>query len=169
VRAAHENHVAMSEMQQQHEQAAARDTTMRASYNHGRPSVAATAKAGVFYGKGVVAARTAAPAAHELAHAAGQPPGHGNPGAAQPGAHGNPGAAQPGAHGNPGAAQPGAHGPGAAQPGAHGPGAAQPPPHVNSPAGHGYPAAPPHGAPGTAHPQQERGGEHPEHGGGHPG
>ena len=168
MRAAHENHVAMSEMQQQHEQAAARDTTMRASYNHGRPSVAATAKAGVFYGKGVVAARTAAPAAHELAHAAGQPPGHGNPGAAQPGAHGNPGAAQPGAHG-PGAAQPGAHGPGAAQPGAHGPGAAQPPPHVNSPAGHGYPAAPPHGAPGTAHPQQERGGEHPEHGGGHPG
>ena len=55
-----EQHVPPSAMQQQHEQAAARDTTMRASYNHGSPSVAATPKAGVFYGKGVVAARDAA-------------------------------------------------------------------------------------------------------------
>jgi WXXGXW repeat (2 copies) len=155
VRAARENHVAMSEMQQQHEQAAARDTTMRASYNHGRPSVAATAKAGVFYGKGVVAARSAAPAPHALAHAAGQPPpGHGNSGAGQPGNHGNyRGAAQPGGHGN-------------------SPGAAQPAPHASYPAGHGSPAAP-HGAPGNAHPRQQgRGGERPErpeHGGGHPG
>ncbi len=58
-RYAQEQHVPLSAMQQQHEQAAARDTTMRASYNHGSPSVAATPKAGIFYGKGVVAARVA--------------------------------------------------------------------------------------------------------------
>jgi hypothetical protein len=60
-RAEHDHHVAMSEAQQQHEVAASRDSTMRASYNHGRPSVAATPKPGVFYGKGVVAARSATP------------------------------------------------------------------------------------------------------------
>jgi WXXGXW repeat (2 copies) len=151
MRAAHENHVGMSEIQQQHEQAAARDTTMRASYNHGRPSVAATAKPGVFYGKGVVAARSAAPAPHAMTHGAGQPPGHGTSGTGQPG----------GGHGNyPGAAQ--AH---ANYPGAHGYPAAP----------HGAPAAPPHGpphgVPGNAHPQAPppRGGERPEHGNGHPG
>ena len=59
--AAQERHVGMSEVQQQHELAAARDTTMRASYNKGHPPVAATAKPGVFYGKGVVASRATVP------------------------------------------------------------------------------------------------------------
>jgi hypothetical protein len=55
-RYAQEQHVAPSEVQQQHEQAASRDMTMRADYNHGSPSVAATAKAGQFYGHGVTSA-----------------------------------------------------------------------------------------------------------------
>jgi len=63
MRAAEERHVGMSEVQQQHEQAAARDTTMRASYNNGHPPVAATAKPGVFYGNGVVASRVGGSAA----------------------------------------------------------------------------------------------------------
>jgi hypothetical protein len=64
MRVAHEQHVGMSEVQLHHEQAAAHDRTMRASFNHGRPPVAATQTPGVFYGHGVVAARTGtAPAA----------------------------------------------------------------------------------------------------------
>jgi hypothetical protein len=64
MRVAHEHHVGMSEVQLHHEQAAAHDRTMRASFNHGRPPVAATQTPGVFYGHGVVAARTGtAPAA----------------------------------------------------------------------------------------------------------
>ena len=54
----HERHVGMSELQRHNEVLAARDNTMRASFNHGRPSVAATPRPGVFYGHGVVAARS---------------------------------------------------------------------------------------------------------------
>ncbi|MBV8495491.1 MAG: hypothetical protein JO361_01780 [Gammaproteobacteria bacterium] len=61
----------MSPAQLEHQQAASRDNTMRASYNHGRPPVAATQKAGVFYGQGVTGARTAGMSAP--AHAAGTP------------------------------------------------------------------------------------------------
>jgi hypothetical protein len=65
LRAAHEPHVAMSAAQRQHVEMAAHDKTMFASYNHGAPSVAATQKPGVFYGRGVVAARgPSAPAPH---------------------------------------------------------------------------------------------------------
>ena len=147
-RAAQEHHVGPSEMQQQHEQSAAKDTTMRASYNHGAPPVAATAKAGQFYGHGVTAAHagggasqpehTQASAPHEqMAHA---------------GATG--GAAAP--HGSPGGQAPHAY---AGAP--HGTPAGAP---------HGAPAGAPHGAPGAPHgaPRPEaRGGEHaPPHGGG---
>ncbi len=69
MRVAHEHHVGMSEVQLHHEQAAAHDRTMRASFNHGRPPVAATQKPGVFYGHGVVAARTGtAPAVMSGSH-----------------------------------------------------------------------------------------------------
>jgi hypothetical protein len=146
-RAAQEHHVGPSEMQQQHEQAAAKDTTMRASYNHGAPSVAATAKAGQFYGHGVTAAHaggaasqpehTQASAPHEqMAHAGGGAPG----GAAAPHTPGGqaPHAAYAGApHGTPGAPRgaPGApHG--APRPEAHG----------------GGEHAPPHGGGGEEHP-----------------
>jgi len=63
MRAAAERHLAMPPAQQQHELAAARDNTMRAAFNHGNPPVAATAKPGVFYGKGVVASRAGGSAA----------------------------------------------------------------------------------------------------------
>jgi len=159
-RAAHENHVPMSEMQQQHEQAASRDTTMRASYNHGTPSVAATAKAGQFYGHGVVAASHNTPQSpHATAHEQG-------PGRGTPAGHGYVGSSQPGNRGQPAAAARGSY-PGSTPAG-----------HANSPAGQpsanhgGYPAP---GAPhtGGARPQGHPGGERPEHGGqehgGHPG
>jgi hypothetical protein len=69
MQATHEHHVGMSEEQTHHEQLAARDKTMRASFNHGRPPVAATQKPGVFYGHGVVAARAApGPAAMTASH-----------------------------------------------------------------------------------------------------
>jgi hypothetical protein len=61
LQAAHERHLGMSDIQRQHEVLASRDTTMRASFNHGRPPVAATQKPGVFYGHGVVAARAGGP------------------------------------------------------------------------------------------------------------
>jgi WXXGXW repeat (2 copies) len=147
-----ERHVGPSEEQQQHEAAASRDTTMRASYNHGAPPVAATAKPGVFYGKGVVAASHGTPSGQPgqaqrsmsepyTAHAGAGQPGH----SAAPSGHS---AGQPG--------QPHGGYPGGAPPG-----------------GGAYPAgAPgaPHGAPGT-HPQgQGHGGEHPaQHGGEHGG
>ena len=172
MRAAHENHVAMSEMQQQHEQAAARDTTMRASYNHGRPSVAATAKAGVFYGKGVVAARSAAPAAHESGTAAGQPPGHGNrrrraagrslatPAPDQPRrSWATPARAQPAIRRT---RQPTAAGacPGRTAGALMATTPAQPPPHATPTSGRRLPGAPPHGAPASYPSAAGRGGEH---------
>jgi len=161
-RAAHENHVGPSEMQQQHEQAASRDTTMRANYNHGTPPVAATAKAGVFYGKGVVAANRNVPqAAHPMTnppgHPGGAPSGHGNyPGGAGQ-AHGQPGAASHG--GTPGSAAPAAHGNYAARP--------APPAHGSYPNGAagGHGASPP-AQHGNTRPQGHAEGERPEHKGG---
>jgi len=55
--AAHEPHVAASPAQLKHERTASEDKSLLASENHGRPSIAATAKPGEFTGKGVVAAR----------------------------------------------------------------------------------------------------------------
>jgi len=51
--AAHEQHVGPVAAQVQHVQAARADTELRASVNHGKPSVAATSKAGEFSGGGV--------------------------------------------------------------------------------------------------------------------
>jgi hypothetical protein len=79
LQAAHERHLGMSDIQRQHEVRASRDTTMRASFNHGRPPVAATQKPGVFYGHGVVAARAGGPVpmqthqTTQTAHAGGAP------------------------------------------------------------------------------------------------
>jgi WXXGXW repeat (2 copies) len=55
--AEHENHIAPTPMQTNHEQAARSDKTMLASANHGQPAVAASAKPGVFKGAGVVSAK----------------------------------------------------------------------------------------------------------------
>jgi hypothetical protein len=57
--AAHDRHIAPVAAQTQHEQQAHGDPQQRASENHGRPAVAATAKAGEFKGEGSVAAREA--------------------------------------------------------------------------------------------------------------
>jgi WXXGXW repeat (2 copies) len=56
--AAHERHIAFTPMQRQHVQAAARNRSMLASQNGGRPAVAATMRPGQFAGRGAVAART---------------------------------------------------------------------------------------------------------------
>jgi WXXGXW repeat (2 copies) len=57
--AAHEQHIQPTSEQAQHEHTASTNHAMLASVNGGRPSIAATPKAGVFEGKGVVAAKTA--------------------------------------------------------------------------------------------------------------
>jgi WXXGXW repeat (2 copies) len=142
-RAAQERHVGPSAVQQQHQLAASRDMTMRASYNRGSPSVAATAKAGVFYGKGVVAAHAGGtvghspPAPQSMMHAqaGGQPGGgHGNAGA--------PGQSRGSYPRSPQTAQ--AHG---AYPGS------------------GHASAPQHGAPAGNGRPEGRGGEREERGG----
>jgi len=68
--AARETHVARTPAQEQHIHAASTNHAMLASVNHGAPAVAATAKPGVFSGKGVVSAGHAAP---ESAHASHPP------------------------------------------------------------------------------------------------
>jgi hypothetical protein len=57
--AAHEHHIAFTPMQRQHVQMASRNPALRASANGGRPAIAATARPGVFSGRGVIAARAA--------------------------------------------------------------------------------------------------------------
>jgi YXWGXW repeat-containing protein len=58
-RASSERHIAPVAAQTQHEEAARNDPQQRASVNHGRPEVAATARPGEFKGSGVVPAREA--------------------------------------------------------------------------------------------------------------
>jgi len=60
--AAHERHIAATPAQIQHVQMASTNKALLASANHGQPTIAATAKPGVFSGKGVVAAREVKPA-----------------------------------------------------------------------------------------------------------
>ena len=182
MRAAREQHMGMSSVQQQHEQLASRDKTLFASYNHGSPPVAATQKPGVFYGHGVVAAHSAgapAPSAHvpaaPHAWAAAHP--------VMPGAHGGgePPAAHAQAPAHPAAPAYAAHLASPAHPAAPAY-AAHPAASPASPARpayqarDGYPAgarpgAPAHAAEGphaaAAAPRepQARGGERPEHGG----
>jgi len=59
--AAHERHIAATPAQIQHVQMASTNKALLASANHGQPAIAATAKPGVFSGKGVVAAREVKP------------------------------------------------------------------------------------------------------------
>lgn len=95
VAAEHEHHVAPTSMQAQHEHAASTNRALRASENHGRPAIAATAKPGEFKGHGVVAASEGHnagsngnrppnadhPANNAAAtHSADRPPSHGNSG-----------------------------------------------------------------------------------------
>src|SRR5260370_5517667 len=54
--AAHDRHIAPTTMQTQHQQGASANKQLLASVNHGVPPVAASPRAGVFSGKGVVAA-----------------------------------------------------------------------------------------------------------------
>jgi hypothetical protein len=58
-RYSHEEHVEATHEQTEHEQAASRDPSFRASENHGHPAVAATSKPGDFHGKDAVAAHGA--------------------------------------------------------------------------------------------------------------
>jgi hypothetical protein len=55
--AAHEQHVAAAPSQLQHERTASENKALLASENHGKPTIAATAKPGEFSGHGVVAAK----------------------------------------------------------------------------------------------------------------
>jgi WXXGXW repeat (2 copies) len=57
LRVAHEHHLGMSQMQVHNQQAAEHERSLRASFNHGQPAVAATERPGDFHGPGVVAAR----------------------------------------------------------------------------------------------------------------
>jgi WXXGXW repeat (2 copies) len=66
----HERHVAATDVQMQHEHAAASNRTFLASENHGHPAVAATARPGEFSGHDVAASRGAPNSFH--------PPAHGN-------------------------------------------------------------------------------------------
>src|ERR1700722_16448423 len=63
-RYAHESHHPPVAAQVQHVHAASQNRALRASINHGRPAVAATARPGEFSGHGVVAARAAGGAYH---------------------------------------------------------------------------------------------------------
>jgi hypothetical protein len=62
--AAHERHMDVTPTQQQHQRLAARDVSLRASVNGGRPSIAATPRPAVYSGAGVVGAHGAAAAYH---------------------------------------------------------------------------------------------------------
>src|SRR5271163_185248 len=57
--AEHEQHIAPTAAQTQHEHAASTNRALLASENHGKPAIAATAKPGEFSGRGVVAAKSA--------------------------------------------------------------------------------------------------------------
>ncbi len=57
--AMHERHVPATAEQKIQVQAARKNPALRASANHGKPAIAATARPGVFKGKGVVAAKRA--------------------------------------------------------------------------------------------------------------
>jgi hypothetical protein len=76
--AANDKHTAATNLQTQHEHAAGGNHALLASVNHGKPMVAATAKAGQFSGHGIVAARgfnaaAKSPDAAKLSSGAGGP------------------------------------------------------------------------------------------------
>ncbi len=59
IAAQHERHLGLTPVQRQQQQLASGNSSLRAAVNGGRPAIAATPKAGVFSGHGVVAARWA--------------------------------------------------------------------------------------------------------------
>ncbi len=54
--AATEEHAGLTQLQAEHEHVASRDRDLRASFNHGKPSIAATTHASMFTGEGLVPA-----------------------------------------------------------------------------------------------------------------
>jgi hypothetical protein len=64
---ANERHIAPTPAQTQHVQMASTNRQLYESVNHGKPAIAATAKPGEFKGKGVVAAKSAAPSYRPVA------------------------------------------------------------------------------------------------------
>jgi len=86
---AHEQHVAPTPAQTQHQQTASTNRALLATENHGHPAIAATSKPGEFTGKGVVAAREVGPAAAPARPAAAAPAAAG---ARPPGAENRPAA-----------------------------------------------------------------------------
>ncbi len=68
IAAQHERHLGSTPVQRQQQQLASGNSSLRAAVNGGRPAIAATPKAGVFSGHGVVAARGAEHAGSAPAH-----------------------------------------------------------------------------------------------------
>jgi hypothetical protein len=81
--AEHDKHVAPVAAQTQHEQAARSDPQQRASVNHGKPAVAATAKPGDLHGREAVPAKEAGAPYHPPANRGGTEP-RGNEKAGKP-------------------------------------------------------------------------------------
>jgi hypothetical protein len=71
--AGNDKHFPATGLQAQHEHAASTNRALFASVNHGRPNIAATAKAGQFAGQGIVAAKGVNPPGKSLAVAKGPP------------------------------------------------------------------------------------------------
>jgi hypothetical protein len=110
---AHEQHVAPTALQTQHQQTAASNPALRASVNHGVPAIAATSRPNEFSGRGVVAAHPAVtPAATGAPLHAGTAPG---PAITRPGTtptlHAPTTATTPTMHGPTTATAPAVHGP----------------------------------------------------------
>jgi hypothetical protein len=168
--AEHDHHFEPTSMQRDHQNAAAGNRDLRASFNHGHPGVAATSRPGEFTGHGVVAARGfsgshGGPAGGPHGGPVGGP--HGGPVAHNPGPvnHGGPAPGAP--HGGPGGGRPDlAHNePHGGSPGGGAPHANAPAPHPGGNPGGGHPAGGGGGRPGG-----NPGGGHPAAaGGGHPG
>lgn len=55
--AATEQHAALTQLQTEHEHGASQNRELRASFNHGKPTIAATSHAALFTGQGVVPAK----------------------------------------------------------------------------------------------------------------
>ncbi|HEX5459074.1 MAG TPA: hypothetical protein VFX20_03815 [Steroidobacteraceae bacterium] len=64
VAAEHDRHVAFTSLQQRQQRMAFADRSLRADYNHGKPSIAATARPAMFHGTGTFGARAAGGPVH---------------------------------------------------------------------------------------------------------
>jgi len=79
-----ERHLPPAPVQRQHEQTARTNPELRASVNHGKPPIAATARPAEFKGPGAVPAREAGAPYHPPANRGGAQPGHAENRANQP-------------------------------------------------------------------------------------